>query len=77
MKYSIKPLSQEMENRGLSNSDLLEAVYHIYFDRNSDATGKADWMSKFSAGATKNKVLDGFSNSVEFANLLKKLGLPK
>ena len=70
-------LSKEMENRGLSNSDWLEAVYHIYFDRNSDAAGKADWMSKFSAGATKTKVLDGFSGSKEFANLLVKLGLPK
>ena len=70
-------LSKEMENRGLSNSDWLEAVYHIYFDRNSDAAGKADWMSKLAGGATKTKILDGFSGSKEFSNLLTKLGLPK
>lgn len=70
-------LSKEMENRGLSNENWLEAVYKVYFDRASDAVGKADWLGKMAGGATKTKVLDGFSGSKEFANLLEKLGLPK
>ena len=68
-------LSQEMINRNLNNDKFLNAVYHVYFDRDPDAGGYATWMSQLNAGTQRNKILDGFSNSQEFANLLVTLGL--
>ena len=68
-------LSQEMINRKLKNEEFLNATYHVYFDRDPDAGGFATWLSQMNSGLSREKVLDGFSNSVEFANLLVTLGL--
>jgi hypothetical protein len=68
--------SQECTNKGLSNADYVEMLYRGCFDRDSDAAGKADWVSGLDSGAlTREEVFYGFANSQEFANMVSSYGL--
>lgn len=68
-------LGQEMTNRNLSNEDYVEILYNLFFGRQSDAVGKADWVGRLNAGATRESILDGFINSVEWANICFSYGI--
>ncbi len=67
--------SEEFTNRKLSNDAFVKVMYETYFDRPADKAGYNDWMSRLSKGATIQDVVDGFSESEEFDNLIKSFGL--
>lgn len=67
--------SEEFTNRGLSNEDFVKVMYETYFDRAADEAGFADWMGRLGRGADYQEVVNGFSNSTEFDNLIKSFGL--
>ncbi len=67
--------SDEFANRKLSNDAFVKVMYETYFDRPADKAGYNDWMSRLSKGATIQDVVDGFSESEEFDNLIKSFGL--
>lgn len=67
--------SQEFINRKLSNEDYVETLYQTFMDRASDPSGKADWVNKLNAGVSRQTVLEGFSRSPEFGNIMKSYGL--
>ena len=67
--------SQEFLNRNLSNEDYVETLYETFMDRPSDAAGKADWVGRLNAGVSRQEVLEGFSRSPEFGNIMKSYGL--
>lgn len=69
--------SQEMKNRNLSNSAYLEYAYTAILGRQPDEAGKAYWLAELEAGCTKNCILVGFVESVEFANMCRGFGITK
>lgn len=67
--------SEEMEKRGLSDSEFVDMLYALCFDRDSDEAGKNDWLGRMADGATREDVFKGFAGSEEFGNLVKSFGL--
>ena len=67
--------SEEFTNRKLSNDSFIKVMYETYFDRQADTAGYNDWMNRLSKGASMQDVVDGFSDSEEFDNLIKSFGL--
>lgn len=67
--------SDEFKAKKLSNSDFLDILYRTFFDREADAAGKAAWLEAMDKGASRDKVMEGFINSVEFANVCLKYGI--
>lgn len=67
--------SDEFKNRGLSNDQFIKVMYQTYFDREADTAGYNDWMNRMNSGATREDVVNGFSGSQEFFNLVKSFGL--
>jgi len=67
--------SEEYANKNTSNEDFVETLYQTFMDRASDPAGKSDWLGRLAAGTSREEVLEGFSRSEEFANILKSFGL--
>lgn len=49
----------------LSNEDFVKQLYNNVLDRDPDAEGLANWVSALNAGASRERVLVGFSESAE------------
>lgn len=60
---------KEFDKRGLSDSDYVDTLYNTFFDRPADSEGKAHWMQILASGSSREYVLSGFVNSLEFSNL--------
>ena len=68
--------SQEFLNKNLSNEEYVKVLYRTFFDREYDEAGYRDWVNKLNSGQmTREQVLRGFSDSEEFANLMRSFGL--
>ena|GEM_PF-1856667 len=68
--------SPEFLGKNMSDEDFVETCYATFFDRASDAAGKADWLNRMkSQGLSRDGVLDGFCNSPEFNNLKNSMGV--
>jgi len=67
--------SEEFVNRNLNDADYVETLYQTFMDRASDAAGKASWLTLMQEGMSRNEVLEGFSQSKEFAAILESYGL--
>ena len=69
-------LSNEFNEKvGNNQPEFLHRCYRTFFDRDEDATGWNYWMTRINAGWKREKVLDAFANSNEFAALKKRYGL--
>ena len=68
-------LSPEFEKRKLSDENFVECMYNTFFDRASDASGKAKWLQKMANGMTREEVFNGFVISPEYKALVKSFGL--
>lgn len=68
--------SQEFLNKNLSNAEYIKVLYRTFLGREYDIQGYYDWLNKLDSGAmTRDQVLQGFSNSQEFRNIMKEYGL--
>lgn len=67
--------SKEFYNRNLNDDQYVKVLYRTFLDREYDRAGYDYWMSRLAAGASRDEVLAGFSNSREFAELMKSYGL--
>lgn len=67
--------ADEFVNRGLSNEDYVETLYATFMDRESDVDGKTMWVNLLNNGMSRTEVLEGFSRSTEFTNILASFGL--
>lgn len=68
-------LSEEFNNRKLSDEDYVETLYQTFMDRASDAEGKQYWVSNLKNGMSREKALEGFARSTEFSKIMKSFGL--
>ena len=67
--------SKEYEKLGLSDADYVENLYIALMGRESDTSGKTDWLTKLANGMTRDEVFAGFVNSVEFDGICKKYNI--
>lgn len=67
--------SEEYTNKGTSDEEFVETLYQTFMNRGSDPAGKSDWVGQLSGGTSREQVLEGFSRSEEFANILQSFGL--
>ncbi len=67
--------SQEYNEKNTSDEQFVETLYQTFMDRPSDPPGKSDWLGRLSAGASRSEVLEGFSRSKEFEEILRSFGL--
>ena len=68
--------SKEFQGKNLSDAAYVEYLYKAFFDRASDAAGKADWLNRMhTQGYTREAVFNGFVGSTEFDRLCKKYGI--
>lgn len=67
--------SEEYLLKNTSDEDFVKTLYQTFMDRAADADGQAFWLSYLAGGADRTEVLEGFSRSVEFAEILKSYGL--
>ena len=68
-------LSEEFNNRKLSDEDYVETLYQTFMDRASDAEGKQYWVNNLKNGMSREKALEGFARSTEFSKIMKSFGL--
>ena len=68
-------MSQEFQNKGLSNTNYVKTMYLGLFDRNADSGGLQTWVSKLNEGYTREYVFFGFADSNEFRTLARSFGL--
>lgn len=69
--------SGEFKNKNLNNEEYVNTLYRTFFNREPDAGGKKDWLSKMSKGMSRENVLAGFVNSQEFGNLCTSYGIDR
>ncbi|MCL4415145.1 MAG: DUF4214 domain-containing protein, partial [Actinobacteria bacterium] len=67
--------SAEFTSKNTSNSDFLTILYRAFFNREPDADGFNKWLGLLNAGNSRQFVLAGFVNSVEFNTLCKNYGI--
>ena len=67
--------SPEFSNKHYSHSESVEILYKAMLGRDSDAAGKANWVSKLDAGQPFAVVINGFCNSKEFTGICASYGI--
>ncbi len=68
--------SSEFINKNLSDFDFVSYLYKAFFDRTGDDSEIGEWSFNISKGyMTRERVFDGFANSVEFTNLCDSYGI--
>lgn len=67
--------SDEFLGKNMSNDDFLTVLYRTFFDREADPAGRAYWNARLESGMTRQQVVDGFINSVEWYNLCSSYGI--
>ena len=61
--------SSEFVSHNLNDNDFVNTLYRTFFDREADQGGKENWLQHLAAGHSREYVLSGFVNSLEFSNL--------
>lgn len=68
--------SAEFAQKGLSDEEYVKVLYRTFMEREADAEGLAAWVNVLKSGREdREKVLEGFSDSVEFDGILQTFGL--
>ncbi len=66
----------EFKNRGLGDEDFVETLYKTFFDRASEAEGKAFWVGQLkNKTMTRDQVIMGFIDSKEWCNVCATYGV--
>lgn len=67
--------SAEVLNKKWSDSEFLDILYKVFFDREPDAVGKDWWIDQLNRGLTREEVVKGFSQSNEWKQICSVYGL--
>lgn len=61
--------SPEFLSKNMTDEQFLDMLYGAFFNRTPDAPGKAHWLNQLRNGMSRQQVISGFINSVEWYNL--------
>jgi uncharacterized protein YkwD len=67
--------SEELLSKNLDDEKFLNIMYSAFFNRQPDAGGFINWMNALANGASRQYVLAGFVNSLEFNMLCDSYGI--
>ncbi len=67
--------STEFQKKKMTDEEYVTKLYRAFFDREPDKAGYEGWLKELKNGKSRDYVLRGFINSVEFNNLCKKYGI--
>lgn len=67
--------SDEFVKKKVSNEEFVRICYEAILDRQPDAQGLSAWVKRLEAGDSRHEVLAGFTDSIEFKELLADYGL--
>ncbi len=67
--------STEFEAQNVSDEVFVTRLYRTFMGREPDPAGQADWMSRLTAGASREDVFYGFANSPEFGQICMSYGI--
>lgn len=67
--------SEEFQASNHGNEAFLTILYSAFFNRQPDAEGYSAWLGRMAGGMSREKVLDGFLKSREFAQLCADFGI--
>lgn len=68
--------ADEFMKRNLSVEDFVETLYKTFFDRESDAAGKKNWVNAINSGKmTRAEVVENFIESTEWCNVCATYGV--
>ena len=70
-------LSQEFQNKSLSNEAYVNVLYSALMDRVADSHGRAHWKNRLETGVSRYGVLRQFLLSSEFTNLCERYGIER
>jgi LCP family protein required for cell wall assembly len=68
-------LSDEFAGKKYDNGSFVKIMYKAFFNRDADSLGYNTWLKKLNSGTSREKVLDGFLQSQEFASLCSAYGI--
>lgn len=68
-------MSNEFQNKKMSNEDYVKTMYLGLFDRSADSAGLSSWAEILEAGNSRESVFYGFADSQEFRSLASGFGL--
>jgi len=67
--------SSEFKSKNYSNEEYVTFLYNGLFGRGPDPSGKNNWVNKLNSGISRSAVFNGFANSLEFKDMVKKMGI--
>ena len=67
--------SQEFIARELDNEEFINILYRVFFDRDPDTQGFANWINALENGATRSEVINGFTGSTEWTSMCARFGI--
>lgn len=67
--------SKEFTDKELSNEDYVSVLYRVFFDRGADAVGLEGWVKALNDGYSREQVMYGFVDSIEWANVCVSYGI--
>lgn len=67
--------SREFLNKNTSNVEFVKILYRTFLNREYDEAGLYYWLARLSRGESRDRIIAGFADSREFADLMAKYGL--
>lgn len=67
--------SREFLGKNLTNEQFITILYSTFFNRTPDEPGKAYWLNRLNNGMSRQEVINGFINSIEWDNLCVSYGI--
>ena len=67
--------SDEFQNKGYDDTDYIKVLYRTFLGREYDDEGLQYWLNELSQGQSRDEVMQGFSGSQEFHNIMASYGL--
>lgn len=67
--------SEEFLNKGLEDKEYIQVLYQTFMGREYDEEGLYYWEAYLTEGYTRDEVLEGFSRSEEFRQIMASYGL--
>ena len=69
--------SNEFQGKNLSDDDYVDILYATLLDRTADSKGHTDWINVLQSNHTRDYVLKGFIDSVEFTQICADYGVER
>jgi len=67
--------SAEFTGKNYNNETFVTILYRAFFNREPDSVGFNSWVTSLNHGTSRQKVVDGFTHSQEFADLCSTYGI--